>query len=86
MDLFGPFALGVAAVATVGILWREHIKSDDRLHKMVADLLINIPALSAAVTKQTDTIDDMDGRASTRTAEAVEKLIKELRAGKRLGT
>jgi hypothetical protein len=27
-EILGPFGLGIAAIAVVGVLWREHLRAD----------------------------------------------------------
>ena len=84
-ELLGPGALLVAALFTIGVLWRDHARSDkddrderDRWRQVAIDLMAQIPGLTAAVAQQTNVIADLDKRAQQRTLEAVEKLVKRL--------
>ena len=84
-ELLGPAAALAGALTVVGVLWRDHQRSDadDRAERdswkaIALRLMEQIPGLSSSVAEQTRQINDMDKRSSQRTFDAVEKLLDRL--------
>jgi hypothetical protein len=82
-QLLGPVAALAGALVVAGVLWREHVSSDnddraerDRWQKVALDLLDRIPTLTSAVTKQTETIAELDRRQKRERDELVRRLGK----------
>lgn len=80
-ELLGPFALLIAALATIGVLWRDHLRADmddrgerDEWRAIAQRYSEQIPGLTQSVDALTSTIREMDQRRGEATLAAVRQV------------
>lgn len=56
-ELLGPAALTVGALIVVGVLWREHVRSDADVRKQRDDLAVINATLRGTLDKMSDVVE-----------------------------
>lgn len=84
-EILGPLGLTVAALATIAILWRDHLRSDadDRKERddwkaIAGRYAEQIPGLTQAVERLTASAGVAHGQADTR-LRAINTILAELK-------